>query len=47
MARERVDDLVVVLPGILGSRLLDADGKECGGRPAARYGGPSTPSDAP
>ncbi|MFI6770609.1 esterase/lipase family protein [Streptomyces sp. NPDC050355] len=31
MARERVDDLVVVLPGILGSRLLDADGKEVWG----------------
>ncbi|NGO44203.1 hypothetical protein G6048_19215 [Streptomyces sp. YC419] len=29
--RSRVDDLVVVVPGILGSRLADADGKEVWG----------------
>ncbi|MCW7989502.1 hypothetical protein XF35_30755 [Streptomyces platensis subsp. clarensis] len=31
MARERMNDLVVVLPGILGSRLIDSDGKEAWG----------------
>ncbi|GAA2226178.1 hypothetical protein GCM10010430_01460 [Kitasatospora cystarginea] len=27
MVRERVEDLVVVVPGIMGSRLVDADGR--------------------
>ena len=31
MARERTNDLVVVVPGILGSRLADSDGKEIWG----------------